>query len=155
MRERLCDHRRGRNRTAKPEAWNRIRDNALLANPMANSTTLFRTDVARRLGGYDETLPQFADWDFWLKMGEAGKLYNFPDYFVNYQMWHKSASFRDQSENSKAALRIVRKYRGRYPHYISALVLTLGYWLYAKNPAAVKRVLNPALSRLKKALFSR
>jgi glycosyltransferase EpsE len=144
-----------RQRVRKPETWERIKDRALIANPMANSTTVFRVDAARHIGSYDETMVKFADWDFWLKMGKVGKLYNFPDYFVNYQMWLASASFSNQTENAASAIRIIQRHRKNYPHYPFALVVGLSYWIYAKNPDWVKRILNPILSRLKKALFSR
>lgn len=71
----------------KPENDADIRKVMLFANPMANSSTIFRRSVAEKLGLYDETMLQFADWDFWLKMGLEGKIYNFPEYFLSYRMW--------------------------------------------------------------------
>jgi len=121
---------------------------------MANSTTLFRRATAERLGNYDETMLQFADWDFWLKMGLAGKLYNFPEHFAAYRMWEGGMSFAKQRENARSAFRIVRRYTGRYPRTALGCLSAVAYATYAYLPAFIKRFLNPALSRLKKFLFA-
>lgn len=142
-------------RVLKPERDEDIRRNALLANPMANSTTLFRRSVARAVGDYDETMREFADWDFWLKMGLKGALYNFPEYFANYTMWSEGASFARHRGTSASSLCIVLRYRGKYPRFLPALGASITYYLYAHLPEAVKRILNPVLSRTKKTIFSR
>ncbi len=128
-----------------------IRRVALYANPMANSTTMFRRVEA---GFYDESLPQFADWDFWLHAGKIGKLYNFPDYFLAYRMWHEGASFLYQKTNVNAAFVIIRRYKHDYPGFTKAYILTAMYWIYARFPAFIRNGMNEFLSRLKKALFS-
>jgi glycosyltransferase involved in cell wall biosynthesis len=142
-------------RFLKPETDKEIKRWALIANPLANSTTLFRRSIAEKIGGYDETMLQFADWDFWLRMGREGKLYNFPEHFTYYLMWEEGASFSKQRENARSGLRIVNHYRGVYPGYLVALAVAMAYYLYSLCPASIKKVLNPVLSRLKKFLFSK
>jgi glycosyltransferase involved in cell wall biosynthesis len=56
-------------RYLKPEHDEQIKRRALMANPLAHSTTLYRRESALRTGGYDETLAGFQDWDLWLKLG--------------------------------------------------------------------------------------
>lgn len=141
-------------RYLKAEQHDAIRKEALCANPMAHSTVLFRKSAASAVGSYDETLPQFADWDFWLKMGLRGKLYNFPEYFLKYRMWEGGASFQKQKEAAVSARRIVKHYKGKYPHYIKAVLSSRIYGLYVFLPTSVKNIANPVLSRLKKFLFS-
>ncbi|MFA6354747.1 MAG: glycosyltransferase family A protein [Candidatus Paceibacterota bacterium] len=138
----------------KPEKDEEIKKNFLIANPMANSTTMFRLSVAKKVELYDEALPQFADWDFWLKMGVAGKLYNFPEYFSYYLMWDKSMSFSRQKEASYSALIIIPRYKKKYPSYLKAKTLVLIYYLYTHLPEFIKKFLNPILSNLKKIIFS-
>ena len=75
-------------RIRKPETDAAIRRVMLAANGIANSTSMFRRKEA---GLYDETLAQFADWDFYLRLGTRGKLYNFPEYFLAYRMWHQGS----------------------------------------------------------------
>ena len=65
----------------------------------------------------------FADWEFWLKMGTLGKLYNFPEYFAHYALWEGGGSFGQQKVNTQTSVRIVRKYRGEYRWYLPALLL--------------------------------
>jgi len=138
-------------RILKPVTDHVIRQVALFANPVANSTGMFR----RALGGlYDESLPQFADWDFWLRLGTKSKLYNFPEYFLNYRMWGGTASFANQRQNVDLAFVIVRRYRRDYPGFTKAMLLTSLYWCYARFPLFVRRTLNTSLSRAKKYLFS-
>lgn len=142
-------------RFLKPERDENIKKRALIANPMVNSTSLFRRKTAEKIGFYDETLPEFADWDFWLKLGLAGKLRNFQEYFVYYLMWGRGSSFSKQKGTAYSALKIVRRYREKYPRFYSALILAYVYNLYARLPDSIRRFTNPLLSRLKKAFFSR
>ncbi|HVO28393.1 MAG TPA: glycosyltransferase family 2 protein [Candidatus Paceibacterota bacterium] len=139
-------------RFRKPETDAAIRRVALFANPIANSTALFR----RTEGGYyDEAVHGFADWDFWLTLGKRGKLANLPEYFLAYRMWSGSGSFVDTKRNADAGLRIVLKHRGEYPGFYRALAMAEIYRIYARLPLGVRRWTNKSLSRLKKWLFSR
>ncbi len=142
-------------RAVKPEKDEAIRRRALYANPMANSTTLFRRATGEKIGNYDETLSQFADWDFWLKIGLRGKLYNFPEYFTAYAMWEQGSSFSKQREASKNTWRIIARYREYYPGYTRAILFAISYGMYACFPKSVKQFLNTPLSRFKKFLFRR
>jgi len=144
-----------KSRFLKPERNEEIRQHALIANPMANPTTMFRRSAVEKIGFYDETMPQFADWDFWLKMGLVGKLYNFREYFACYQMWEGGMSFLKQKDNARSALRIIRRYKNQYPGFLKALFSVYSYTAYAYLPMSVKKPFNSALSRLKKFIFSR
>jgi len=138
----------------KPQTDQEIRKNFLIANPMANSTSMFRLVSAKKVGLYDETILQFADWDFWLKLGLKGKLYNFPEYFSYYLMWAKSMSFSKQKETASSALVILPRYKNYYPRYKKAIITIFAYNIYVRFPSFIKSFLNPLLSNLKKAIFS-
>jgi len=135
----------------KQETDESIRRVALYANPMANSTTMFRRDVGIQ---YDESLPQFADWEFWLHVGTRGSLYNFPERFLAYRMWEHSASFTNQKQAADTGFRIVLRYRKEYPGFVGALVLVGIYRIYARFPYGFRKFFNASLSRLKKNIFS-
>ena len=139
-------------RVLKPETDQAIRRVALYANPMANSTTMFRRVPA---GPYDESVRQFADWDFWLKLGMLGKIYNFPEYFLAYRMWAGGASFSHQAENAKWGRAIVLRYRRQYPGFLKAITMANLYIAYARLPLGIRRWTNGFLSKLKKSIFSR
>ena len=137
----------------KPISDEDIKSRALFANPIANSTALFRMDAAKKVGLYDEGLLQFADWDFWLKLGKVGKFRNFPEYFADYTVWERGQSFAKQRENAASAVVIVFRYRRYYKGFIGALTLALLYLGYAFLPNWLRSWINPTMTGLKKTIF--
>ena len=138
----------------KPGPDDAIRARALLANPIVNSTSLFRRVVNGAPVRYDTSIRQFADWDFWLTMGAMGKLYNFPEHMAHYALWDGGSSFRNQRGNARAAIRIVCKHRRAYRRFSLALLLAGLYFCYSWLPLPVRRYSYESLSALKKALAS-
>jgi len=49
-----------------------------------SSNVLARTDLLRRLGGFDESLHHIADWDLWIRLTEAGRPVACPEPLVAY-----------------------------------------------------------------------
>jgi len=49
-----------------------------------SSNVLARTDLVRRLGGFDESLHHIADWDMWIRLTEAGRPAACPEPLVAY-----------------------------------------------------------------------
>lgn len=131
-----------------------IRRLALVANPMAHSTGMYRRSLIAGCGGYDESLDGFQDWDVWLKLGKLGKLRNFPEYWQAYQIWPGGGSFHQSKANTRSAIRIVLRHRRSYPRFILALILTLLYHGYAHLPQTVRQASFGFLSRLKKTVFA-
>jgi glycosyltransferase involved in cell wall biosynthesis len=138
----------------KPEEDAAIRKRALLANPIANSTAMFRRIIAGAPALYDPEVRGFADWDFWLTLAHKGKLYNFPTYLAHYALWEGSGSFQASRTNARAAVQIVRKHRGQYRGFPFALLLSYLNLGYTYLPAPVRRVSYGTLSAMKKALAS-
>jgi glycosyltransferase involved in cell wall biosynthesis len=141
-------------RYLKPSAHEQIRRRALIANPMAHSSTMFRREAALRVGGYDETLAGFQDWDLWLKLGKIGKLYNFLEYFLCYRIWQGSGSFQQSKGNTASALRIIHDHRYDYPGFSVAYAMAALYYGYARLPLGMQRASYSMASRMKKAAFS-
>jgi glycosyltransferase involved in cell wall biosynthesis len=141
-------------RYLKPERDEDIKRRALLANPIAHSSAMYRRAAALDCGGYDATLAGFQDWDFWLKLGSKGRLYNFPEYLAYYRIWQGSGSFHQIKSNTRSAMRITRRHRASYPGFAVAYGMTLMYHAYAHLPANVQGVSYSFLSRLKKAVFA-
>jgi glycosyltransferase involved in cell wall biosynthesis len=138
----------------KPEHDEEIKRQALLANPLAHSSTVYRRDAAQRAGGYDESLAGFQDWDLWLKLGKVGKLYNFPEYFLHYRVWHGSGSFHQSKGNTASAVRITRRHRHDYAGFSIAFPMALLYHAYAHMPGYVHKFSYSFLSQWKKSLFA-
>lgn len=146
---------RTRGRFLKPETDAQIRAGALLANPIGNSTAIFRRILNGEPVMYDESMRGFADWDFWLMMGSRGKLYNFPEYLAHYALWEGGGSFTQQRVNTRAAIRIVQKHRENYRRFVPAILFAGIQHLYACLPVSIRRVSYPALSSFKKMLASK
>jgi len=138
----------------KPEQDHEIRKHALLANPIANSTAVFRRMIAGQPVAYDTSMKGYADWDFWLTLGRHGKLYNFQKCLANYALWEGGGSFRQQRVNSHAALRIVWKHQRHYRGFALAFAIACVQYCYSCLPAPVRRLSYSTLSALKKALSS-
>ncbi len=140
-------------RYLKPQDAAAIRRVALLANPMAHGSTMYRREAAERVGGYDAGLDGFQDWDLFLKLGQVGDLWNFQKYFLAYQIWEGGGSFVAQRKNTASALRIVRRHGASYPRRSLALLVALAYHAYGYAPAGVRKATFAVLSRAKKRLF--
>jgi len=141
-------------RYLKPEQDQQIKARALLANPMVHSTVLYRREAAEQVGLYDETLAGFQDWDFFLKLGRTGKLYNFREHFLAYQIWHGGGSFEAQKRNTESALRIVRKHGKHYRGYVLAFTMAWSYYAYSRLPLGLRQHTFSTLSRMKKLVFA-
>lgn len=138
----------------KPQFDRDIRKVALLANPIANSTSMFRREWALEIGGYDETLRDFQDWDFWLKCLARGKLFNFHLAWARYTVWNRGSSFLNIRSNAVSAQQIVSRYAKDFEGSWKARLLVTGYSAYAWTPVSVRSVSFVLLSGLKKQLFS-
>ena len=52
------------------------------AVPAGASNVVVRSDLAHELGGFDERLPNMADWDLWLRLAERAPAVSCPDVVV-------------------------------------------------------------------------
>ncbi len=141
-------------RALKAESDEQIHQIALFANPIVNSTSLFRRHTGKDAQLYDETLANFADWEYWLRLGTQGKFYNFPQYFTGYRLHAGSASFNNQRSNARCAVRIVNSYKRQYPGYLKGLIYAYGYLIYTYFPAWIRKKTYDMFSILKKKLFT-
>src|SRR3954471_24372487 len=67
-----------------------------------SSNVLARTELLRRLGGFDESLHHIADWDLWIRLTEAGQPAACPEpllaYVVHDANMHRTAIDRAMRE---------------------------------------------------------
>jgi glycosyltransferase involved in cell wall biosynthesis len=66
--------------------------------PAGSSNVTARTDLVRRLGGFDERLSVLADWDFWIRLAGAGRAAACPDILVGYSQ-HPGNMLLDEARN--------------------------------------------------------
>lgn len=137
-------------RYLKPQTDGQIRARMLFGNPIANSTTLWRRKAGEEVGFYDESTRYSGDRDFWLKMGLKGKLCNFPEYFSYYTMTGANTSTAKIRPHLKASFMVMRRYKGKYPHYRPAFFFNLLQYLYSFLPEFIRKAVHYSLARLKR-----
>lgn len=125
----------------KRETDEKIRHNALKANPFAHNTVMFRKDVALSLGGYDN-LKYAEDWDFWLRLGKVGKLYNFKRHFACYLSTDQNTSYIKHRDMSKFLFSLIKKYKNDYPNYWKGVIVNIMQLSYAYLPDFIKKKLH-------------
>jgi len=128
-----------------------IREKMLIANPMSNSTTLFRRAIGEQVGWYDEGLAYSGDRDFWMKMGLAGKLANLPLQLGYYTIGTHNGSITHLKPHLACSLRLTKRYRRDYPNYPRALAVSYAQYWYAFLPRSVREVMHTSVVRLKRA----
>lgn len=139
-------------RYLKPEKDEEIKKNALITNPIANSTSLCRKETIFEIGLCDEKFGYNEDWDFWLKIGSKGKLYNFPEYFACYTITGQNKSLVYLRQQTLFALKIIFRYRNYYPNFLRGFLINFVQFLYSLIPLKIRIKLHPILSHFKKIL---
>lgn len=91
-----------------------IRNIILQFNPFAQSTLLFRKDVALELGGYSTEYKICDDYDLWLRIGIKHKFTNIPQVLSGYRIHGGNITHTKRLTTAREILEIVRKYA---PHY--------------------------------------
>lgn len=126
-----------------------IRKSALLANPISHPTVMFRTDTAREIGGY-RPLEFAEDWDFWLRMGRKGKMYNIREYFTYYLMANQNSSLRNQRGLAKMIYDVLREHKNYYPNYAKGYFVNTLQYLHSFAPLFFRTSTTNFLKYLKR-----
>ncbi len=58
----------------------------LIGNPLAHPSTIYRTDLARQLGGYDKHFTYAEDYEFWIRMAEITNICSIKDVLIRYRV---------------------------------------------------------------------
>ena len=72
-----------------------------------SSNVMARTELLRRLGGFDESLHHIADWDLWIRLAEAGRPAACPEPLVAYIV-HESNMHRTAIDTAMREGRLLR-----------------------------------------------
>lgn len=91
-----------------------LRKSILYRNPMANSSVLFRREVAQRVGGYDDSLVTMEDHDLWLKIGVQSTLATLPIYALGYRVYQGNITKSRKIRIALDELRVVWRHRRGY-----------------------------------------
>lgn len=77
-------------------------------NPVLHPTAMFRTQAARRLGGYRRAFTFAEDYDLWLRLSEAGRLANLDAPLVKLRT-HSGQTSKTRRDQQKAAAALTRR----------------------------------------------
>jgi glycosyltransferase involved in cell wall biosynthesis len=96
-------------KAVKPISDAEIKKDFFIKNPIYHSSVMYRYAELKQIGAYDEKMTYCDDMDLWLRFGEIGKLYNFPDTLIKYRI-HKD---NESVKNFKGAIIDVLKFIAR------------------------------------------
>jgi glycosyltransferase involved in cell wall biosynthesis len=135
-----------------------IRNKFLSVNCFAHSSVMFRKDVVIRAGGYP-ILAAGEDYDLWLKLGTLGELANIDKYCLRYLIRQNSKSSKSSGnkiQQSLIGIRLAKKYRNDYPHFLSTIIAryfgTVKYWFLNFIPFSCKLALTRLKFRIKEKI---
>ena len=74
---------------------------------LKHPSVIIRTDILRKVNGYNEDLPYAQDFDLWLRIGEIGKLENLREPLIKYRRCSDSISSRKKREQWEAACKAI------------------------------------------------
>jgi len=135
-----------------PERDDKIRELMLRDCLFLHSTVVFKKKTWELTHGYNEGLISAEDWDLWLRFGEFGKFYNFQEYFVHFLQAEQGRTQYIRRQNTRTHLKLMRKYRNKYPNFYRAFLVGLISYLYSFFPRS-KWFRFKVLSKLKNMLL--
>lgn len=130
-----------------------LRQNILAQNPIVNSSSVYRKDAYKKVGGYTD-LRLSEDYDLWLRLGLMGDIANIEGAETRYTLRKSSMSGSNGAQARKMAqivLRQIRQYKDKYPNYWIAalkgyarliLLSTIGVTFLASVYANLKLILG-------------
>lgn len=107
---------------AYPTSDKEIRNTLLFRNCFVHSSVVFKTSLAREIGGYPEGI-QFRhveDYALWLALGNYGSFQNIPEYSVDLMQHERSISFKNKLRQFMNGHTLIKIYGRKYPHYLRA-----------------------------------
>jgi glycosyltransferase involved in cell wall biosynthesis len=123
-------------RVLLPEKDEEIRKAILFDCVFPHGTVVFKKNSWKLAGKYD-TRSEFGfseDWDLWLKLGEFGKFYCFPEYFLYYKQSKQGRTQYLRRQSQKFNLKLRWNYRRKYPNFWKAYLLGLGLYVTSFFP---------------------
>lgn len=100
-----------------------IRKYSLRHGCFIHSSVVIRKDKLLEAGLYDEQFRISQDYDLYLKMGTVSKLYNIPQFSVNYTINPEGVSRKKYKQQVEIAQFIVKKYKEYYPNFLISYVM--------------------------------
>ena len=83
--------------------------NFLFANQFPHSSVMFRSEVVKKAGSYDERLIVGEDYDLYLRIMENGRAYMFPEVLVRWRRHENSATSGSRDIKESDVFRIIKE----------------------------------------------
>jgi len=131
--------------TIYPEKDEDIRKMILMPEGFMSSSVVFRKKDWETIGGYNEGNPLGEDLDLYLRLGQLGKFYSFQEYFTAYT-WSEFERDHITKYGRKCLanhLKLIIKYRNKYPNFYKAFLITLFRYFYSFLPKFIRNWLTP------------
>lgn len=110
----INDQGEKKEKVIKPSSDEEIKKDFLVKNPFFHSSVLYRYDDVKKIGGYDEKIRFGEDFDLWLRLGKEGKLYNFPDAFIEYRVHEDNEAKKHFGGAIFDVFKVIKKNRKGY-----------------------------------------
>jgi len=110
-------------RYLNPETDEMIRNVILKRNPFVHSSVVFRKDAGIKAGLYNEGDygKYIEDYEFWLRLGREGKMYNLPIYAVRFMSRTGNTTNKNRGLQFFKAIRLIKDNRKYYRGYLKSL----------------------------------
>jgi glycosyltransferase involved in cell wall biosynthesis len=115
-----------------------IRNDIFRKNPFAHSTVVFRTELVRKYGGYDESIRYGQDYELWLRLLPHTKFHNLGQTLCSRALENTLSTTR-QREQMLTSLRTRWKYLRKYGRPIFEYVYLYDLLIIALLPEWIRR----------------
>lgn len=93
------------------EAPNKITLNKMLIRNEVLMPSLFKREWYDKVGGFDQSLPLFEDWDYWLKCLSKGAVFKKSQAFLMYRQRTLSRNHQKEEIRKEVYEKVVKKYK--------------------------------------------
>lgn len=113
-------------------------------------TSLFRKEAWEQVGGYNEQMTGYADWDFWISLGEKGFLgHMIPEVLFYYRKHGYTMSMRSKERKDE----LIDQIRKNHPVLYTKEKLAELKQLWQPARPGVKQIKKPSLRKKKTRAF--
>lgn len=116
-----------------------IRQSIIKRNPFAHSCVIFRTELIRTLGKYNEHIRYGQDYDLWLRCLPKTKFYNLPEFLCTRSI-DQGISLEKQREQMWQSIKTQVKYIRKYHYSFANYFFLLEPLIVIMSPTCIKNV---------------
>ncbi len=131
--------RGGQKTLTPPESDAEIREKIFGYNPFAHSAVIFRTELVKAIGGYDETVYYGQDYDLWLRLLPKTTFYNLSA-MLCYRTGDAGLSKERQNDQLHQYMRTQWKYLRLYQYPLHSYFSLIRPILVIGSPDWLKRL---------------